>query len=114
MLKIKQVNLNKMESKLYSKAYSLIDNNNILGRCVLTKKIKGKYKNYYNLNNVIIYSKFRGKGYCSIMIKKVMNLYKKYNIYLEVNKKNIPAFKCYKKAGFKKLLEMKNIIIMIN
>ena len=101
------------ESIKYAEPYIYCKNNEKIGRAVLTKKIAGKWKEYYLLNNVIIYQKYRGKGYCEKMLKCILKKYIGKNIYLEVDKLNIPAVKCYIKCGFTIKDETNKHLIMI-
>ena len=66
------------------------------------KKIRGNFKGWLNISNVIIYKDHRGKGYCPKMLKCVLNKYKN----------NTPAIKCYLSSGFKVYKIVKNEIIM--
>jgi predicted GNAT family N-acyltransferase len=54
------------------------------------------------IRNVFIDPAFQGKGYCKVIIDEIVEYFKKRNIqlYLDVDEKNIPAVKCYKRAGF--------------
>ena len=92
--------------------YTMYIDSKKVGRAVITKTIRGKFKNYYYLSNVIIYKEFRGKKLCSIMISKICSIYKK--VHLKVKKDNIPAVKCYKRAGFKVFSETKYYLFMVN
>ena len=101
------------ESVICSTAYTYYNNKIPIGRCVVTKKIRGNFKGWVNVNNVVIYEDHRGKGYCPKMLKCVLNKYKNNKIYIEVHKNNIPAIKCYHRCGFKVNKIVKNEIIMI-
>ena len=46
--------------------------------------------------------KFRGQGYCSKYIQKIIKKIRGKKIFVEVNKKNAAAISCYEKAGFVK------------
>jgi ribosomal protein S18 acetylase RimI-like enzyme len=55
------------------------------------------------ITDVIIYEKYRGKGYCEQLIKKTISRAKEENIItikLHVKSDNIAAQKCYSKCGF--------------
>jgi len=60
-----------------------------------------KDKRYY-LSTVCTFLKYRGKGYCTPFIKSIIESkrYSEFTTYLEVNKTNEAAIKCYIKAGF--------------
>ena len=100
------------ESVRYSTAYKYYNNKIAIGRCVVTKKIRGNFKGWLNISNVIIYKDHRGKGYCPKMLKCVLNKYNNNKIYIEVYKNNTPAIKCYLSSGFKVYKIVKNEIIM--
>lgn len=73
------------------------------GELIGTAKIVG-YSRGSELMNVFIFKKFRGKGYCSKLLSKTINEYRKEfpkrKIHLIVSKDNIPAIKCYDSVGF--------------
>ena len=54
------------------------------------------------INMVYTNPKFRGQGYCSKSIQKIVKKIRGKKIFLEVNKKNAAAISCYEKAGFVK------------
>lgn len=58
----------------------------------------------FEIRNVFILPKFRGKGICQKMLIKIKDYVIKNNIAkrlkLDVDEKNIPAIKCYKSVGF--------------
>lgn len=72
------------------------------------------YKNglYYCIQSVYVLPNYRKQGICTELISnffKSNNLSPKdtFETILAVDKKNIPAFKCYKKNGFKEVIERK-------
>jgi len=78
---------------------SLIRNKIIVGSCKLEIENDECF-----LTKVKIFNKFRGRGYCVLLVNKAINFAKKRNlkyIFLFVNHENIAALKCYKKNGFK-------------
>jgi len=130
------------ESIKYATPYTYFSDNKQVGRVVFTKKIAGKWKDWYNLSNVIIYSEFRGlgttciekrcfsihdycfftnknyvfiskKGLCDKMLKCVLKKYTDEKVYLEVDENNIPAIKCYTKCGFTIKEKIKKNYVMI-
>ncbi len=101
------------ESIKYATAYTYLLDDKQIGRVVFTKKISGKWKDWYLLSNVIIYSEYRGLGLCDKMLKCVLKKYLNKKIYLEVKENNIPAIKCYTKCGFKIKNKYKKNIVMI-
>jgi len=72
------------------------------------------YKNglYYCIQSVYVLPNYRRRGICTELIS---NFFKSNNLspidtfetILAVDKKNIPAFKCYKKNGFNEVIERK-------
>lgn len=58
-------------------------------------------KRYY-LNTVCTFIEHRGKGYCSWFMPQILAIepYNSNVVYLEVDKTNAAAIRCYKKAGF--------------
>ena len=54
-------------------------------------------------------SKFLNKGFCKLLIKKLINITKhQFNCFeLEVSPDNIPAIKCYERNGFKVIKKIK-------
>ena len=74
------------------------------------------YKNglYYCIQSVYVLPNYRKQGICTELInnffKKINNnssLKGHFETILAVDKKNIPAIKCYKKNGFKEVIERK-------
>ena len=73
------------------------------------------YKNglYYCIQSVFVLPDYRRKGICTKLIKNFLkkinnsSLKSTFETILAVDKKNIPAFKCYKKNGFKEVIERK-------
>ena len=53
----------------------------------------------YHLYNLYVTLEFRGKGMCKKIIDYAVS--RKKNLNLDVVPGNIPAIKCYKRAGFK-------------
>ena len=111
--KCKITEIEKGESKQYATAYTYFSDDKPIGRVVLTKKIAGKWKDWYLLSNVVIYPEFRGLGLCGKMLKCVLKKYANEKIYLEVKEENIPAVKCYIKSGFEIQDKIKKLLIMI-
>ena len=101
------------ESIKYATPYTYFSDNKPVGRVVFTKKLAGKWKDWYNLSNVIIYSEFRGLGLCDKMLKCVLKKYTDEKVYLEVDENNIPAIKCYTKCGFTIKEKIKKNYVMI-
>lgn len=58
----------------------------------------------YHLYDLYLTPKFRGKGLCKTIVEHAVS--RKKNLNLDVDLDNIPAIKCYKKAGFKFVKEM--------
>jgi ribosomal protein S18 acetylase RimI-like enzyme len=52
------------------------------------------------INMVYTNPKFRGKGYCKNILKKIIQKTRAVNFFLDVKKNNIPAINCYEKIGF--------------
>jgi len=64
----------------------------------------GEHVGGYNVSGYYLYSfyitrEFRGRGFSKLIINHAVS--KKKNLYLDVNPDNIPAIKCYERAGFK-------------
>ena len=93
--------------------YTYFSNEKQIGRVVLTKKISGKWKDWYLLSNVVIYSEFRGFGFCGKMLKCILKKNSDKKIYLQVHETNIPAIKCYTKCGFRIYDKLKKYVLMI-
>lgn len=76
----------------------IYENNNIIGFS------RYKYIEDITISTVIVNTKYRKKGVCSMMIKLLLDLikqnHKNKNIILHVEKDNIGAIKCYKKNNF--------------
>ena len=63
-----------------------------------------RYKDEISLLNIAINKNLQGMGHGLKMFKKyIKSLSGKYNIYLEVNKKNIKALNMYTKLNFKRV-----------
>lgn len=57
-----------------------------------------------NIMNIVVKKNKRGLGIGSLLLKKIIDFSKNYNlITLEVNENNIPAIKLYEKYGFYKV-----------
>lgn len=100
------------ESKKYATPYTYFKDDKPIGRVVFTKKIGGKWKGWYRLSNVIIYPEYRGIGLCDKMLKCALKKYNNEKVYLEVDKNNTSAIKCYLKCGFKVKDDGKKIIMI--
>ena len=88
-----------MKVLLKSKGHiiSLHEGKTLVGRC----KVYLTGDNACILGNFIIYKRFRGKGYGSVLLSQVISMGK--NIMLWVRKDNIPAKSLYTKHGFKEI-----------
>lgn len=58
----------------------------------------------YHLYSVYVTPEFRGTGYCNKIISNAVS--RKKNLNLDVDPDNIPAIKCYERAGFRFSKEM--------
>ena len=70
---------------------------------------KGEHIGGYSISGYHLYSlyvtpEFRGKGMCKKIIDYAVS--RKKNLNLDVDPDNIPAIKCYRRAGFKFVREM--------
>ena len=116
------VNRFKKRKDIYSYIFILKNNNIVGGFRYYKTTIKDKillrrfiYKNgtYYCIQAVFVLPKYRKQGICSQLINYFFeSINKKYDslsfrTILAVDKKNIPAIKCYTKNGFKKVIERK-------
>ncbi|MGI9554675.1 MAG: GNAT family N-acetyltransferase [Vampirovibrionia bacterium] len=70
---------------------------------------EGEHVGGYNISGLHLYGlyvtpEFRGKGICKQIIEYAVS--KKKNLNLDVDPDNIPAIKCYERAGFKFVKEI--------
>ena len=82
----------------------------IIGFACIVKKDKDVMKPlsniYYSLHTITIHPNYRGKGYCSLLVKEIVKKFgKKHSLYLSVETNsrspNKSAIKCYQKNGFR-------------
>jgi RimJ/RimL family protein N-acetyltransferase len=67
----------------------------------LNKFVKNNKK--FIIRSLIIHTKYLGQGYCIKIIEEIINYFRKMRdikLYLDVEKDNIPAVKCYLRGGF--------------
>ncbi|MDR0832066.1 MAG: GNAT family N-acetyltransferase [Bacillales bacterium] len=84
-----------------SHIYILIDNDIVVGLCVL---IWNKKENEYSIEDVKIDQKYQNRGYGKVLISEGLKILQRKGatkISIGVNKNNIYAFKIYIGAGFK-------------
>ena len=84
-------------------AFVLVHNKQKVGRVFYILRRSGKWKDYVYIANVIVYPSFRGKGMCYKLIHMLQEFLVSWErrLYLKVEKNNIAAVRCYRKAGFK-------------
>lgn len=90
--------------------YMMYDNGLLIGYmfiCNINITVKDDLKNVYGISNVCIRKNYQNRGYGSIFLNKINNLYKNNPIILMTTKKNIHF---YEKANF----QLYNGIIYIN
>ena len=87
-----------MNSLHQSRLFCLYENNQPKAFCFMTK-----YGDYDGKESIFIHtlcSIVKGKKYCNKLLDGLVNVYKGYNLVLNVLKTNQSALKCYKRAGF--------------
>ena len=81
----------------------------VAGFVYLSKKDKDRMKLKFReasveLRNVFVLPKYRGKGLCGVLVKEVVRYLTKKQlakrVKLDVFEENVPAIKCYTRAGF--------------
>tara|TARA_B110000902_G_C14176657_1_gene538930 strand:- start:441 stop:959 length:519 start_codon:yes stop_codon:yes gene_type:complete len=82
----------------------------VIGFACIEKKYKDVMKPlsniYYLLHTISVHPNYRGKGYCSLLVKEIIKKFgRKHSLYLSVEtdsrSPNKNAIKCYQKNGFR-------------
>ena len=83
-------------------AYVYVNNNKIIGLVEVSKE--PYYKPIGIIDNLIVDSKYQGKGIGKLLINKVEDIYRKkrFSMLYTITHKKAPAVKFYKKLGYKK------------
>lgn len=88
---------------IFSKYFSLMYNNKLIG--FLSAYI---IINEVNITNIAIDKKHQGKGFSKYLLSYLINLYKDFEIFLEVRESNFIAINLYSKFKFVEIYKRKN------
>ncbi len=97
---LRPVSLNATDPKANANAFEFIMNRRAVGRVVVQRHTRGKKAGQTYLYNVHINEAFRGQGLCKVMMHQVLQKLNVPKVYLEVERRNIAAWKCYNATGF--------------
>lgn len=78
-----------------SRQFSIQKDGAVLCRCQADE-----FEGYVNLSHVFTEEAFRGRGLATLLMKHIISQYPGRELLLQVEGKNIPAIRAYRKAGF--------------